>query len=191
MPDFRFRFACKVSDFGVNWHFVRTLNLSTRVLICQSTRHNLGRTVRDVIGGPSASMRTASSISSGLAETRKRQSGGVPCWKAPGVDRRNDTLLATSIFICHGSPTDDNLLELYAQKPFDKVFVAIEKLGELLAPLFASVPDPFPADQKKHNPGLSPATIAKIRRRRQAGFKYRQICDETGLFRAISSPMRG
>jgi hypothetical protein len=49
-----------------------------------------------------------------------------------------------AVFLCHGTPVKtDELLERYTNRPFAKVFGAIEWMGETLQPLWVGVPEPF------------------------------------------------
>jgi hypothetical protein len=88
------------------------------------------------------------------------------------------------VFACHGQIVSDDLLEWYANRHFDKVFLAIDKLHKLLEPVFSKVADPFPADMKKHNPSVTLAQRKKIVAMRRQGFTLKGIAREVGLNRA-------
>lgn len=62
-----------------------------------------------------------------------------------------------SIYLCHGKPyKTDNLLEVYANRPFGKVFEACLWLQDKLKPMFDATPDdPFPQERKTGGGGLS------------------------------------
>ena len=48
------------------------------------------------------------------------------------------------IFLCHGKPVrTDQLADMYSNRPFYRVFEALDKIEEHLAPLWAACPDPF------------------------------------------------
>ena len=48
------------------------------------------------------------------------------------------------IFLCHGKPVKtDELADIYSNRPFYRVFEALDSIKELLAPMWAAVPDPF------------------------------------------------
>ncbi|MBX9679032.1 MAG: hypothetical protein K2X38_09740 [Gemmataceae bacterium] len=48
------------------------------------------------------------------------------------------------VFLCHGNPVrTDSLSDVYTNRPFGKVFAAIEKVQDLLSPMFAPFPIRF------------------------------------------------
>lgn len=75
-------------------------------------------------------------------------------------------------------PTDD-LSDLYTNRPFDKVFEAIEAVRTYLAPIFEGVTDPFPQEIKK--PALSIGTIRKIKKLRQQGYTQQKVAEMLGI----------
>jgi hypothetical protein len=87
------------------------------------------------------------------------------------------------VFLSHGTPCKaDDLLDLYTNKNFNKVFLALDAVRLHLAPMFARVAVPFPAaDAREERPALSRGTISKIRRLRQQGFKVAKIAEEVGV----------
>lgn len=88
------------------------------------------------------------------------------------------------VFACHGQVVSDDLLERYANRHFAKVFHAIDQLHKLLAPVFAKVADPFPADMKKHNPSVTLAQRKRMAVLRAQGYTQKKIAEELGLNRA-------
>jgi integrase len=89
-----------------------------------------------------------------------------------------------SMFLAHGRATGDELLVIYAQRPFAKVFRALKILRRKFAPLFAKVPDPFPADGvPETRPEISLGKIRRIKELRAQGFKVCHICRELGVSR--------
>lgn len=61
------------------------------------------------------------------------------------------------VYLCHGSPVrSDSLADVYANKPFQKVFDALDKLHDKLTPMWAAVPDAFPAHVGGHHVGEVP-----------------------------------
>ena len=72
-----------------------------------------------------------------------------------------------SVFLQHGSPFEkDRLLEEYSNRPFGRLFEALDRLGDRLKPMFDSVYDPFPAEsmlpaKKKH--GTANARLSRIK----------------------------
>lgn len=77
-----------------------------------------------------------------------------------------------AVFLCHGKPVQtDSLLDLYTNRPFAKVFEALHRIGETLAPLWAGVTDPFPEEQVKGGPNISPGKIRRIQEMKRQGYK--------------------
>ena len=64
-------------------------------------------------------------------------------------------------------------------RPFDRVFAALAKVRERLAPVFAAVQDPFPAEGKKHNPAISLGVRETIIDMRKLGKSYAEIQEAT------------
>jgi hypothetical protein len=88
-----------------------------------------------------------------------------------------------SIFLSHGTPCRaDDLLDLYTDRDFAKVFLALDAVRKHLASMFSKVAVPFPAaDAKEERPSLSRVTINKIRQLRQQGNKVSKIATEVGV----------
>jgi hypothetical protein len=85
------------------------------------------------------------------------------------------------IFLCHGRPVrSDELLDLYTNRPFGRVFEAIDKVGERLRPLWAGVAEPFPNEPASPRT-MSLATMKQVRRMREQGYKRRYIQQELNL----------
>ena len=90
----------------------------------------------------------------------------------------------SGIFLCHGTPVkSDQLLDVYTNRPFIKVFRAIEKVGERLRPLWAGVSCPFPDATQKGGSNISLALIRRIQTMRSQGFKITVIAEKTGVSR--------
>ena len=54
------------------------------------------------------------------------------------------------VFLQHGSPFEkDRLLEEYSNRPFGRLFEALDRLGDRLKPMFDCVQDPFPAERPR------------------------------------------
>ncbi len=86
------------------------------------------------------------------------------------------------IFHSRGRPVlNDEHSERYSNRNFKKVFRAQLKARKYLAPMFASVTDPFPEDQRTRHPALSLGTIKKIKIMRQQGFKVAAIAKELNV----------
>ncbi len=69
------------------------------------------------------------------------------------------------VFLAHGSPLGANsLVECYTNKPFGRLFKALQWLETKLKPMFDSTPpSPFPEERKKRIGGLSVRQKAVIR----------------------------
>ncbi len=69
-----------------------------------------------------------------------------------------------NLFISHGSPFEqDRLLECYTNRPFGRLFAALDELGDRLRPMFESVVQPFPAIEKRGGANISPSKIREIK----------------------------
>ena len=88
-----------------------------------------------------------------------------------------------SVFLSHGTPCKgDDLLDLYTDKDFGKVFAALDAVRRQLAPMFDRVAVPFPAaDAREERPSLSRATINRIRRLRQEGHTVAKVAEVVGV----------
>lgn len=86
-----------------------------------------------------------------------------------------------SIFGAHGQPfKGDNLLELYRNRPFDRVHLAVDQWGARLAGMMASVAEPFTTVGYKHSPKHE-AERQRVRALRAQGYKLAKIVEETGF----------
>lgn len=89
---------------------------------------------------------------------------------------------AAGIFLCHGAPVPaDALLDLYTNRPFAKVFSAIERVGEKLRPLWSGVEFPFPDQSEKSGPKISLATIRRIQAMKRQGYKTGYVAEKLGV----------
>lgn len=88
-----------------------------------------------------------------------------------------------SVFPSHGTPCKaDDLLDVYTDKDFAKVFSALDAVRMHLGPMFARVAVPFPATAaKEERPSLSRGTIDKIRKMRQQGLEVAKIAEEVDV----------
>jgi hypothetical protein len=81
-----------------------------------------------------------------------------------------------AVFLAHGTPVKgDGLLDLYTNRPFQKVFEALDRVGAVLAALWSEVADPFPAESKKGDPKISAGTIRRIQTMKRQGYKTGSI----------------
>ncbi len=102
--------------------------------------------------------------------------------------RREASGEVASVFLCHGKPLkEDSHLEVYTNRPFAKVFEAIDAVGQQLKSVWASVEEPFPEAMKKGSPNIHPSRIRKIRRMRAQGFSVGKIAEEVGVDRSTVS----
>lgn len=86
------------------------------------------------------------------------------------------------VFLAHGSPLGSkSLVECYSNKPFGKVFTALQWLQEKLKPVFDSTPDnPFPVERKLGGGGLNVRQIKQIRRLAELGLSVPEIAEKVG-----------
>ncbi|REJ65362.1 MAG: hypothetical protein DWQ31_18360 [Planctomycetota bacterium] len=86
----------------------------------------------------------------------------------------------SEIFLCHANPVRaGNLLDVYTNRPFGKVFRAIQEVERLLQPVFeAAGPEPFQAGPQAYTP-LS--TVERIYDMHETGAKPRAIAEELGV----------
>ena len=65
-----------------------------------------------------------------------------------------------AVFLCHGTPVKaDELLEMYTNRPFAKVFDAIDRMADRLRPLWSAVSAPFPEPRVDGGANISLGTI--------------------------------
>ena len=86
------------------------------------------------------------------------------------------------IFLAHGKPVaSDGLLDVYTERPFEKVFDAIDLVDAKLQEVWASVPDPFPEEPKKGGTNISPAKIEKILKMYALGYRLTAIAEQLSV----------
>ena len=86
------------------------------------------------------------------------------------------------VFLCHGTPVKtDDLLDLYTNRPFAKVFDAIDRLDVKLRPIWESVAEPFPEKRPKGSPNISRGTIRQIQNMRRRGYKLKFIAKKLNI----------
>ena len=88
-----------------------------------------------------------------------------------------------SIYLAHGKPHGgDSDLEAYANRPFNQLFDALDKVHARLEPLWEAVPDPFAGPRrlggKNH---ISKATIRKIKQMAIHGKSLVAIAEELSV----------
>jgi hypothetical protein len=83
-----------------------------------------------------------------------------------------------AVFLCHGTPVkSDELLDLYTNRPFTKVFEAVDRVGAILRPLWSVVTEPFPEKPKMGGPNIGLGTIRRIQTMKQQGYKTEYIAE--------------
>ncbi len=75
----------------------------------------------------------------------------------------------------------DDQAEVYTNRPFNKMYGHLDKIGEELSPVFGSVADPFPADGRKRSPSISLVVREKIVSMRREGASYDDIGKACGV----------
>ncbi len=89
------------------------------------------------------------------------------------------------VFLAHGQPAkSDDLLEIYSNRPFGKVFDALRRVGEYLQPVFhAAPPDPFSVAAVSSSLNISLGTVKEIKRLRAEGVGPTEIARRLGVSR--------
>lgn len=89
------------------------------------------------------------------------------------------------VFLAHGQPVEsDDLLEIYTNRPFGKVFDALWRVGEYLQPAFdAAPPDPFSVAAVSSSLNISLGTVKEIKRLRAEGVGPTEIARRLGVSR--------
>lgn len=89
-----------------------------------------------------------------------------------------------SLFLQHGTPFEkDRLLDDYSNRPYGKLFEALDRWGERLRPMFQSVPDPFSEEENLLETKIPICKINEIRRLFAEGKKKVEIAQITGVHR--------
>ncbi len=86
------------------------------------------------------------------------------------------------VFLAHGNPfASDDLLELYTNKPFGRVFEACRWLQERFQPMFEATPEnPFPEERKLGGGGLTLKQQKAIQHLEQRGLPAKEIAKRVG-----------
>jgi hypothetical protein len=89
-----------------------------------------------------------------------------------------------AIFLCHGKPVKaDELLDLYTNRPFGKVFDAIDLVGKTLRPLWIAAQSAFPESRRETISKITLATIRRAKTMKQQGAKTEHIAETLNLSR--------
>ena len=85
------------------------------------------------------------------------------------------------VFLCHGEPVrTDDLIDIYTNRPFAKVFKAIRLARERLQPVFEFHAD-WPQERKKGGLNISLAKVEQIQRLHTAGVRVEEIAKQVGV----------
>lgn len=89
------------------------------------------------------------------------------------------------VFLAHGKPVkNDDLAEQYSNRPYARVFEALETLNLRLQPLWDAVPEPFPMEKAKTRNGganISVGTIEAIKALSAQGMKPDEIAEKLNV----------
>jgi integrase len=106
---------------------------------------------------------------------------------ASSLIRRLSSGETASMFLAHGRATSDELLDVYAQRPFGRVFRALRLLRKKLAPMLAHH-TPFPETaERRASQGRGELSLAKQRRiaeLKAQGYQLEKIMELVGVGRA-------
>ncbi|MGO8749484.1 MAG: hypothetical protein ACLQNE_26290 [Thermoguttaceae bacterium] len=87
----------------------------------------------------------------------------------------------SGVFLCHGTPVpSDSLQDVYTNRPFARVFRALQSVEGFLKPMFTEVPEPFPEERKKGGGNLSVGQIEKIHKMDDEGKAVAEIAAAIG-----------
>jgi hypothetical protein len=93
------------------------------------------------------------------------------------------------VFLCHGTPVKaDELLDLYTNRPFAKVFEAIERVGRQLRPLWAGVAEPFPDRPRPGAAQARPEAIRRLQTMTRQGYRPAYIAEQLGVPLGVVRP---
>lgn len=99
--------------------------------------------------------------------------------------RRNYDGEVTSLFLSHGHPFErDKLLEDYTNRPYRRLFEALDAFGERLSFVFKQAENPFPPTIVRGGANISPRMIAEIKRLLSEGMKKSDVANAVGVHRA-------
>ena len=105
-------------------------------------------------------------------------------WKTAGemVKQQSDGEVA-AVFICHGQPVQsDDLLDLYTNRPFARLFEAIRSVRQRLDKVFQVQAD-WPPEPKKGGPNITRRTSDEIDRLLQEGLPVADVAQQVGVSR--------
>lgn len=86
-----------------------------------------------------------------------------------------------AVFLCHGTPVkSDDLLDQYTNRPFGKVFTAIDRVNDTLGQIWSSIPDPFVVEQAPEKAPVPPR-LNRVQKMRLQGYKFTHIARTLGI----------
>jgi hypothetical protein len=87
-----------------------------------------------------------------------------------------------AVFLCHGAALKrDELLEVYTNRPFAKVFEAIDQVGAKLRPLWNTVSAPFAELRQEGGANISRGIIRGIQEMKRQGYKTAYVAEKLGV----------
>lgn len=99
---------------------------------------------------------------------------------AGNLVRREADGEVAGIFLCHGKPvSSDELLDIYTNRPFGKVFDALRSLQQQLQPVFDAAPKDLWKQPKQQYTGLK--KVKQILKLKDEGKSIREIAEAVGL----------
>lgn len=85
------------------------------------------------------------------------------------------------LFSSHGEPVGEDVIAAYTNPRFGELHRAITEYGANLQPIFGSVADPFPDQEKKGGANISPGKIRRITELHEAGEKVSAIAKKVNV----------
>lgn len=90
-----------------------------------------------------------------------------------------------SVFLQHGSPfARDRLLEEYTNRPYGKLFEALDCLGKRLQPMFTAITSPFPKTTKRTNTDLPAEKVREMEAMLAENKRKEDIAQALGVHRS-------
>jgi hypothetical protein len=110
-----------------------------------------------------------------LSFGKLRKTGAQLVWHRQDAD-------TASLYLAHGQPCEDDLLVVYANRPFARLFTTLTALDEQLKPVWDSVSEPF-GKPAKGGPNITRATIERIQELARQEWTHVAIAKEVGVSR--------
>jgi hypothetical protein len=96
--------------------------------------------------------------------------------------KQSDGDYLADLFLSHGEPVAGDL-NAYTNERWADLHAAIRRLADWLEPVFGSVPDPFPTQEKKGGANISPGMIRRIIDLHEAGDRIALIAEKVNVSR--------